>query len=190
MTSFNSNYRHEGPSPVTLGLGVALSTLMWRDTMQSGADFRRKNAQAPSEAGTADPGPWPQSLQHARTRRKGSLAAAAPAEGTPALQGPRVAEQDTAPPGGDEGRKGTPTLVPDADGGHPLRCQALWEGQDALACFILVTPLQEGNGWLRDQAACQGHCRGTSSVNNREAALRATALTSVSPRREKRVPAH
>ena len=55
--------------------------------MQSGADFRRKNAQAPGEAGAADPGPWPQSLQHTRMRRKGSLGAAAPAEGTPASVG-------------------------------------------------------------------------------------------------------
>lgn len=55
--------------------------------MQSGADLRRKNAQAPGEAGAPDPGPWPQSLQHTRTRRKGSLGAAAPAEGTPAPPG-------------------------------------------------------------------------------------------------------
>ena len=86
MTSFNRNYLHEGRAPNShTGVGeMALSTWMWRDTMQSRADFRRKNAQAPGEAGAADPGPRPQSLQHARTRRKGSPGAAAPAEGTPA----------------------------------------------------------------------------------------------------------
>ena len=61
--------------------------------------------------------------------------------------GPRVAEQDTAPTGGAKGRKGTPTLAPDVDGGHPLRCQALREGQHAPACFILVTPIT-GRKWV------------------------------------------
>ena len=66
--------------------------------MQSGADFRRKNAQGPSEAGTADPGPWPQSLQHTRTRRKGSPAAAAPAEGSPAPGDPEWLGSTWLPP--------------------------------------------------------------------------------------------
>lgn len=155
MTSFNSNYLHEGPPPSHTGVGggpqhmdVEGHNAVWGRPQKEGMLGPQVRLVLLIQAlGLKGP-------QHTRTRRKGSLGAAAPAEGTPAPPGTQSGLSRTLGSyrRGTRGRKGHPTLVPGADGGQPLRCQALWEEPRCPPLVSSSSPrYRKGNGWLRDQ---------------------------------------
>lgn len=96
-------------------------------------------------------------------------------------RGPRVAGAGHwAPTGGDEGREGTP---------HWCLVLTVGNHSGARPCGKAKMPSLVSSSSPRYRKE-MGGLEIKQPANNREAALRAAALTSVSPRREKRVQAH